>query len=90
MSDDIKVDLELDLKGLLCPLPMVKVSQNINNVEVGGVERRRVEVLAPGRHDPEALRAEALVLVEERLAHGVVQQRQRRLAVEAAGKGRHG
>ena len=30
------------------------------------VEGRRVEVLAPGRHDPQALRAEALVLVEER------------------------
>jgi len=39
MSDDIKIDLELDLKGLLCPLPMVKVSQNINNVPVGGVIR---------------------------------------------------
>lgn len=39
MSDDIKVDLELDLKGLLCPMPMVKVSQNINNVPVGGVIR---------------------------------------------------
>lgn len=34
---DIKVDLELDLKGLLCPLPMVRVSQNITNVPVGGV-----------------------------------------------------
>ena len=39
MSDDIKPDLELDLKGLLCPLPMVKVSQNIKNVAVGGVIR---------------------------------------------------
>jgi tRNA 2-thiouridine synthesizing protein A len=39
MSDDIKVDLELDLKGLLCPLPMVKVSQNITNVPVGGIIR---------------------------------------------------
>lgn len=39
MSDEIKVDLELDLRGLLCPLPMVKVSQNINNVPVGGVIR---------------------------------------------------
>ena len=36
---DITADLELDLKGLLCPLPMVKVSQNINNVPVGGVIR---------------------------------------------------
>ncbi len=39
MVDDIKVDLELDLKGLLCPLPMVRVSQNINNVPVGGIIR---------------------------------------------------
>lgn len=39
MSDDVKVDLELDLKGLLCPMPMVKVSQNIGGVPVGGVIR---------------------------------------------------
>ena len=39
MSEDIKVDLELDLKGLLCPLPMVRISQNINKVPVGGVIR---------------------------------------------------
>jgi tRNA 2-thiouridine synthesizing protein A len=37
MTEEIKVDLELDLKGLLCPLPMVKVSQNIKNIAVGGV-----------------------------------------------------
>ena len=37
MAEDIKVDLELDLKGLLCPLPMVRVSQNITKVSVGGV-----------------------------------------------------
>lgn len=39
MSDEIKVDLELDLKGLLCPMPMVRVKQNIENVPVGGVIR---------------------------------------------------
>lgn len=39
MSEETKVDLELDLKGLLCPLPMVKVSQNIGKVPVGGVIR---------------------------------------------------
>jgi tRNA 2-thiouridine synthesizing protein A len=39
MTDDIKVDLELDLKKLLCPLPMVRVSQNIRKVPVGGVIR---------------------------------------------------
>jgi tRNA 2-thiouridine synthesizing protein A len=37
MTDDVKVDLELDLKGLLCPLPMVRVSQNIGKVPVGGI-----------------------------------------------------
>lgn len=37
MAEDIKVDLELDLKGLLCPLPMVRVSQNIKKVPVGGI-----------------------------------------------------
>ena len=36
---DITPDLELDLKGLLCPMPMVKVSQNISKVPVGGVVR---------------------------------------------------
>jgi len=36
---DVNIDLELDLKGLLCPLPMVKVSQNIGNVPVGGIIR---------------------------------------------------
>jgi len=39
MSDEYKVDLELDLKGLMCPLPMVKVSQNIGKVPVGGIVR---------------------------------------------------
>ena len=37
MTEEIKVDMELDLRGLLCPMPMVKVSQNINKVEVGQV-----------------------------------------------------
>lgn len=39
MSEEIKADLELDLKGLLCPMPMVKVSQNIASVPVGGLIR---------------------------------------------------
>lgn len=39
MGNAIRVDLELDLKDLLCPMPMVKVSQNISNVPVGGVIR---------------------------------------------------
>ena len=39
MSEAPTVDLELDLKGLLCPMPMVKVSQSISDVPVGGVIR---------------------------------------------------
>lgn len=37
--EGITPDLELDLKGLLCPMPMVKVSQQIGSVPVGGVIR---------------------------------------------------
>ena len=29
MSSDIKVDKEMDLKGLACPMPIVKVSKGI-------------------------------------------------------------
>lgn len=36
---DVTPDLDLDLRGLLCPMPMVKVSQNISKVPVGGVVR---------------------------------------------------
>lgn len=39
MSEEMKADLDLDLKGLLCPMPMVKVSQNIASVAVGGTIR---------------------------------------------------
>jgi tRNA 2-thiouridine synthesizing protein A len=37
MSDDIKVDKVFDLKGLPCPMPVVKVSKGIKEVEVGQV-----------------------------------------------------
>jgi tRNA 2-thiouridine synthesizing protein A len=36
---DVTPDLELDLRGLLCPMPMVRVSQNISKVPVGGIVR---------------------------------------------------
>ncbi len=39
MPEEIRVDLELDLKGLVCPLPMVRVSQNMRKVPIGGVIR---------------------------------------------------
>lgn len=34
MSEKI-ADLELDLKGLLCPIPVVKMAQAIKQIEVG-------------------------------------------------------
>jgi tRNA 2-thiouridine synthesizing protein A len=37
MSTDIKVDKVMDLKGLACPMPIVKVSKGIKEVEVGQV-----------------------------------------------------
>ena len=37
MSDDIKVDKVFDLKGLPCPMPVVKVSKGIKDVEIGQV-----------------------------------------------------
>ena len=37
MSNEMKPDLTLDLKGLLCPMPVVKLAQAIKNVPVGGI-----------------------------------------------------
>ncbi len=37
MSKEVQADLELDLKGLLCPMPVVKIAQAIKEVEVGAV-----------------------------------------------------
>lgn len=37
MSDETKIDLKLNLEGLLCPIPVVKVSQAIKEIPVGGV-----------------------------------------------------
>jgi tRNA 2-thiouridine synthesizing protein A len=37
MSNDIKADKTLDLKGLPCPMPIVKISKGIKEVEVGQV-----------------------------------------------------
>jgi tRNA 2-thiouridine synthesizing protein A len=39
VPEENSISLELDLKGLLCPLPMVKVSQSIDGVPVGGIIR---------------------------------------------------
>jgi tRNA 2-thiouridine synthesizing protein A len=37
MSEDIKVEKTMDLKGMPCPMPVVKVSKGIKEVEVGQV-----------------------------------------------------
>lgn len=37
LADDKSVALILDLKGLLCPLPVVKLSKAIKEVEIGQV-----------------------------------------------------
>jgi tRNA 2-thiouridine synthesizing protein A len=37
MDDKIKADLELNLQGLMCPMPVVKISKAIKDIPVGGV-----------------------------------------------------
>ncbi len=37
LADDTSVALTLDLKGLLCPLPVVKLSKAIKEVDVGQI-----------------------------------------------------
>jgi tRNA 2-thiouridine synthesizing protein A len=37
MNEDISVTKTLDLKGLACPMPVVKVSKGIKEIEVGQV-----------------------------------------------------
>jgi tRNA 2-thiouridine synthesizing protein A len=37
MSDDIKVDKTMDLKGLPCPQPVIKVSKGIKEIAIGQI-----------------------------------------------------
>jgi tRNA 2-thiouridine synthesizing protein A len=37
MAEDIKPDKTMDLKGLPCPMPVVKISKGIKDVAVGQV-----------------------------------------------------
>ncbi|HHS97960.1 MAG TPA: sulfurtransferase TusA family protein [Chloroflexi bacterium] len=37
MSEELTPEKELDARGLQCPMPVVKTSQEIKNVSVGGV-----------------------------------------------------
>ena len=48
MSDDMKISKSLDLKGLACPMPVVKISKGIKAVEVG-------EILEAHTSDPGSL-----------------------------------
>jgi tRNA 2-thiouridine synthesizing protein A len=45
---DITVDVNMDLKGLACPLPVVKVSQQIKKMDAGQV--LVAETTDPGAH----------------------------------------
>jgi TusA-related sulfurtransferase len=48
MSNDMKISKSLDLKGLACPMPVVKISKGIKEVEVG-------EILEAHTSDPGSL-----------------------------------
>jgi tRNA 2-thiouridine synthesizing protein A len=37
MNEDITIEKVMDLKGLPCPMPVVKVSKGIKEVEIGQV-----------------------------------------------------
>ena len=37
MSEEIKVDKVMDLKGMPCPMPLLKISKGIKEIEVGQV-----------------------------------------------------
>jgi TusA-related sulfurtransferase len=48
MSEEIKISKSLDLKGLACPMPVVKISKGIKEVAVG-------EILEAHTSDPGSL-----------------------------------
>jgi tRNA 2-thiouridine synthesizing protein A len=48
MSEEIKVDIEMDLKGLACPLPVVRVNQKIKTMQIGQI--LAAETTDPGAH----------------------------------------
>lgn len=48
MADQIKADVTMDLKGLKCPLPVVKVSQQVKKMQIGQV--LVAETTDPGAH----------------------------------------
>ena len=62
------VDLELDCRGMLCPLPVIQLARRILDVEIGGVVGV-VSSDAASRHDiPAWCRMREQVYVGEDLA----------------------
>ena len=37
MSPEVEVNMKLNLEGLLCPIPVVKVSKAVKDLPIGGV-----------------------------------------------------
>ncbi len=48
MSTEIKADINMDLKGIACPMPVIKVSQQIKKMQIGQV--LAAETTDPGAH----------------------------------------
>ncbi len=37
MSENIKPDITIDLKGLLCPMPVIRITKQIKEIEIGQI-----------------------------------------------------
>ncbi len=48
MSNEIKADITMDLKGVACPMPVIKVSQQIKKMQIGQI--LAAETTDPGAH----------------------------------------
>jgi tRNA 2-thiouridine synthesizing protein A len=48
MSEIIKADVTMDLKGMACPMPVIKVSQQVKKMQVGQI--LSAETTDPGAH----------------------------------------
>lgn len=48
MGDEIKADKTMDLRGVKCPMPIIKVSKEIKNMQIGQV--LVAETTDPGAH----------------------------------------
>ncbi|MDE3090823.1 MAG: sulfurtransferase TusA family protein [Chloroflexota bacterium] len=53
MADLLKADRELDCKGMLCPLPVIKVSKEVKTMQVGQV----LKMIATDKGSPADMQA---------------------------------